>query len=153
MVALVDPDTLQIVENKKLPMAINAIDYNAKRDLYVVGIKGNAAAFAVLDLDDNGQFVELGYYEGNNIDLVSQDVDCDDNYIYVGNSSVGTEHSGKEAVKVYDWDGEYKGIFLVQSMSEQEAIFNYDGKYYITFFAGNGGRVHQIHYNFDLLAE
>ena len=153
MVAFVDPETLTVAENKMVPMSINAIDYNAKHDLYVVGIKGNSAAFAVLDLDDNGEFVELGYYDGHNIGLVSQDVDCDDNYIYVGNSSVGTEHAGKEAVRVYDWDGEYKGIFLVQNMQEQEALFNYGGKYYITFFGGSGGRVYQINYDFSLLGE
>lgn len=153
MVAFVDPDTLQIVGNKTVPMSINAIDYNAKQDLYVVGIKGNSAAFAVLDLDENGEFVELGYYDGNNIGLVSQDVDCDDNYIYVGNSSVGTDHAGMEAVRIYNWDGEYKGIFLVQSMQEQEALFNCNGKYYITFFAGAGGRVYEVNYDFSLVGE
>jgi hypothetical protein len=84
--------------------------------------------------------------------LGSQDVDCDDNYIFVGNSGV-TTMPGMEVVKVYDWNGEYVGIFRVDSVSEQEAIFNYDGKYYITFYTGNGGRVYEIEYDFSLLAE
>lgn len=61
MVAFVDVDTMELAGTRKLDLAIYAIDYNAKRDLYVVGIKGNSAAFAVLDSD----FVELGYYPGN----------------------------------------------------------------------------------------
>jgi hypothetical protein len=148
MVAFVDVDTMELAGTRKLDLAIYAIDYNAKRDLYVVGIKGNSAAFAVLDSD----FVELGYYPGNVLGLGSQDVDCDDNYIFVGNSGV-TTMPGMEVVKVYDWNGEYVGIFRVDSVSEQEAIFNYDGKYYITFYTGNGGRVYEIEYDFSLLAE
>ena len=109
-VAFVDADTLEITEIRELDLSINAIDYNAKRDLYVVGIKGNSAAFAVLDSD----FTELGWYPGNNCGLGSQDVDCDDNYIFVGNSGV-TAMPGMEVVKIYDWNGEYVGIFRAHS--------------------------------------
>lgn len=147
-VAFMDVNTLEVTEIRELDLAINSIDYNVKRDLYVVGIKGNSAAFAVLDPD----FVELGWYPGNNCGLGSQDVDCDDNYIYVGNSGV-TAMPGMEVVKVYDWNGEYLGIFRVDSVSEQEAMFNYDGQYYITFYTGNGGRVFKIDYDFSLLGE
>ena len=147
-VALVDADTLELVEVRELALALNAIDYNPKRDLYVAGIKGNSAAFAVLDAD----FVELGWYPGSNCGLGSQDVDCDDNYIYVGNSGVGVM-PGMEVVKVYDWNGEYVGIFRVDSVSEQEALFNHNGEYYITFYAGNGGRAYKIHYDFSLLGD
>jgi hypothetical protein len=65
-----------------------------------VGIKGSSAAFAILD----SNFVELGYYEGHNLGLSAQDVGCDDNYIYVGNSGVGSTSAGMEIVKVYNWD-------------------------------------------------
>lgn len=147
-VAFVDVNTLELKGTYELDLAINSIDYNAKRDLYVVGIKGNSAAFAILDYN----FVELGWYPGNNCNLGSQDVDCDDNYIYVGNSGVASM-PGMEVVKVYDWNGEYMGIFRVDSVSEQEAIFNHNGKYYITFYTGNGGRVYQINYDFSLLGE
>ena len=147
-VAFVDVDTLEIKEIRQLSLAIYAIDYNAKRDLYVVGIKGNSAAFAVLDSD----FTELGWYPGNNCGLGSQDVDCDDNYIFVGNSGVSVM-PGMEVVKVYDWNGEYVGIFRVDSVSEQEALFNCNGDYYITFYTGTGGRVYKINYDFSLLGE
>lgn len=147
-VAIVDADTLELIKVRELDLAINAIDYNPKRDLYVVGIKGNSAAFAVLDAD----FTELGWYPGNNCGLGSQDVDCDDNYIFVGNSGVSVM-PGMEVVKVYDWNGEYVGIFRVDSVSEQEALFNCNGDYYITFYTGTGGRVYKINYDFSLLGE
>lgn len=148
MIGFVDPETLELVESKYIGIGIANIDYNEKRDLYVVGIKGNSAAFAVLD----SNFTELGYYPGNNVKLGSQDVDCDDKYIFVGNSGVES-NPGMEVVKVYNWDGDYVGMYRVGSVTEQEAIFNYDGKYYITFFTGAGGRLYEINYDFSLLAE
>ncbi len=148
-VTFIDPDTLEIVDVKYLDIAINAIDYSETYDLYVVGIKGSSAAFAVLDAN----FVELGYYEGHNLGLAAQDVGCDDDYIFVGNSGVGTAVAGTEIVKVYDWDGEYKGVFRVGYVSEQEAVFAWDGKYYITFFTNPGGRLFELDLDTSLLED
>lgn len=148
-VTFIDPDTLEIVDVKYLDIAINAIDYSETYDLYVVGIKGSSAAFAVLDAN----FVELGYYEGHNLGLAAQDVGCDDDYIFLGNSGVGTAVAGTEIVKVYDWDGEYKGVFRVGYVSEQEAVFAWDGKYYITFFTNPGGRLFELDLDTSLLED
>ena len=88
-ITFIDPDTLEITEVKYLDIAINAIEYSETYDLYVVGIKGSSAAFAILD----SNFVELGYYDGHDIGLQAQDVGCDDNFIYVGNSGIGTDRT------------------------------------------------------------
>ena len=146
-VSIVNPDTLTIEETFSLEYGIYGIAYNEKRDCYVVGISG-ASSFAILD----SNFVELGYYEGNDIDLANQSVSCDDNYIYVGNSGV-TTNPGMEVVKIYNWMGEYQGIFRVDSVSEQEAFIPINGKNYITFFTGNGGRVYEIDIDYSQLAE
>lgn len=148
LITFIDPETLEIVDTKLLDFAINAIEYSPDYNLYVVGIKGSSAAFAVLDEN----FVELGYYEGHNLELSPQDVDCDKDYIYVGNSGTGSSHVGNEVVKIYNWDGEYQGAFKVASVAEHEALFNYGGKYYIGFFT-NGGRIHEITYDFSLLGK
>lgn len=148
MIGFVDPETLELVESKNIGIQLTSIEYNEKRDLYVIGAKNNPAAFTVLDAN----FVELGYYPGNNVGLGTQDVGCDDNYIFVGNSGVES-NPGMEVVKVYNWDGDYVGMYRVGSVTEQEAIFNYDGKYYITFFTGSGGRLFEINFDFSLLAE
>ena len=146
-ITFIDPDTLEITEVKYLDIAINAIEYSETYDLYVVGIKGSSAAFAILD----SNFVELGYYDGHDIGLQAQDVGCDDNFIYVGNSGIGTDMSGIEAVKVYNWEGEYRGVFRVGNVSEQEAIFAWDGKLYITFYTAPGGRMYQLDLDTSLL--
>ena len=148
MVGYVNVDTLELEESVQLPIAIANIDYNEKRDLYVVGIKGNPNAFAILDTEFN----ELAWYAGNDVGLGSQDVGCDDNYIYIGNSGVQS-NPGMEVVKFYNWDGDYVGMFRVGNVVEQEAVFSIGGKHYITFFTGSGGRLYEIEYDFDLLAE
>ena len=141
MVSIVDPDTLELIGTKTLDMEVGSIAYNESRDQYVVGMVANSAPFAILDADFN----QIAYYEGHHLGLGTQDVDCDDNYIYVGNSG------GWQAVKVYDWDGAYRGVYQVPPLGELESMFNTDGTYYITFGSGNGGRVYKVDYDFSLI--
>lgn len=141
-ISFVDPDTLEITGRKTLEFGIYGITYNEEKDWYVVGISGSSA-FAILDSD----FVELGYYEGHNIGLANQSINTDGKYIYMGNSGVGIM-PGVEVIKVYDWTGEYKGIFRLDSVSEQEAMISCNGINYVTFYSGNGGRVYKV--NLDL---
>ena len=148
-VTFVDPDTLTIEKVIYLDFAINAIDYSATHDLYVVGHKGSSASFSVLDAN----FVELGYYEGHALGLNPQDVGCTDEYIFVGNSGVAGESAGQEVVKVYDWDGTYMGIFRVGNVSEQEAIFEWDDVIYITFYNAPGGRLYRLDMDLSLLEQ
>lgn len=145
-ITFVNPDSLTITGNKILSQNITGIAYNEAHDQYVLA--NGAAQFSIVDADFN----ELIYVEGHSIGLGTQDIDCDDNYIYMGNSGV-VSNPGVEAVKVYDWDGEYKGVYRVDSVNEQEAVFNANGKYYITFYTGNGGRIFEIQYDFSLLED
>jgi hypothetical protein len=142
----VDPETLTITETKTLDYPLTSIAYNYEKDQYVIG--NGSYQFSVLDAN----FQELVYAEGDYIGLGTQDIDCDENYIYVGNSGAASD-PGTEVVKVYDWDGEYVGAFRVDFYTEQEALFNVNGKYYITTYTGSGGRLYEIQYDFDWLAE
>ena len=144
-ISFLDPDTLTITDRKTIGLSIYGIAYHEERDLYVVGIS-NKRDFAILDSD----FKELGYFDGHEVGLTNQSLGCDDNYIFIGNTGV-TANPGVELVKIYDWSGEYKGIFRIDSVSEHEAIICNDGIYYVTFFTGNGGRVYQIDFDLDLL--
>ena len=144
-ISLINPETLEIIETKSLKYGIYGICYNPEKDWYVVGISGSSA-FAILDTE----FVELGYYDGHQIGLANQSISCDSKYIYIGNSGVSV-NPGVEVVKLYDWTGEYKGIFRVDSVSEQEAFIPVNGKNYITFYTGNGGRVYEIEFDYDMI--
>ncbi len=144
-ISFVDPHTLKITDRKTLDFGIYGITYNEEKDWYAVGISGSSA-FAILD----SNFVELGYYEGHDIGLGNQSINTDGKYIYVGNSGV-TANPGVEVVKVYDWTGEYKGIFRWDSVSEQEAMISCNGVHYVTFYTGNGGRVYKADLDLESL--
>lgn len=142
-VSFVDPDTLEVVGRKTLDVTVGAIAYNESRDQYVIGMVGNSAPFAILDADFN----QIAYHDGNYIGLGTQDVDCDDDYIYVGNSGL------TNVVKVYDWNGQYQGIYQTAPLGELESMFNYGGAYYITFATGSAARIYKADYDFSLIRD
>ena len=47
----------------------------------------------------------------------------------------------------------YKGILRIEIQQEQEALMNYDGKYYVTFVMGSGCGVYELQYDFEWLAD
>lgn len=145
-ISFVDPDTLEITGYKTLSRGLNGITYNAARDCYVIGISGKYD-FAIL----NSDFEEISYHKGSETGLGNQSIDCDNNYIYVGNTGHGTEYSGMEVVRVYDWDGNFVAACRIDSFSEHEALINYNGDYWVTFYTGSGGRVYRLEYDFDLM--
>lgn len=140
--SFIDPHTLEVVDRKTLDFPVGAIAYNESRDQYVIGMVGNSAPFAILDADFN----QIAYHGGHQLGFGTQDVDCDDNYIYVGNS-------GGDVIKVYDWDGQYQGIYKTAPLGELESMFNYDGAYYICFAAGSGARIYKADYDFSLIED
>lgn len=142
-ISFVDPETLEIVGRKTLDVTLGAIAYNESRDQYVIGMVGNSAPFAILDADFN----QIAYYDGHYIGLGTQDVDCDDNYIYVGNSGV------TNVIKVYDWNGQFQGIYQTAPLGEMESMFNYGGAYYITFATGSAARIYEADYDFSLIQD
>lgn len=145
-IVFLDPATLTVTGEKTLAMEISTIAYNATRDQYVASDQDEH--FYILDADFN----EILYDEGHDIGLSTQSCDCDDNYIYIGNTGV-TYDPGFEVVKVYNWEGDYVGIFQIEIMEEHQALMNYDGKYYVTYLLGSGCGIYEVQYDFEWLAE
>lgn len=143
-VSFINPDSLELVDSKTLDFEISNIGYCATYDKYVAS--AGRMAFYILDSDFN----QLLYSKGEGIDAAVQGIDCDDKYIYIGNS---LQEKGYETVRVYDWNGEYKFAYRIGSGQEQEAIFHYNDKFYITFYTGNGGTIYEIKYDFSLIKE
>lgn len=142
-ISFVNPDTLQITGRKTLERDMYSIVYNEEKDCYVAGFPGTTA-FAILD----SNFVELAYCKGHSVGLGNQSIETDENYIYIGNSGV-VQNPGVEMVKVYNWDGDYEGVFRWDTVSEQEALIKRGDELYVTFFTGNGGRVFKADKSFD----
>lgn len=145
-ISVVDADTLQVVRVVEVGRYIQSIGYNAKRDQYVVRMSGNWN-FAILD----SEFNEVSYHEtGVTTPLGSQCMTCDDNYIYMLDSGV-TKMPGVECVTLYDWDGNYLGVYRIPSFQESEALIIHNDKMYVTFFNGSGARMYQITMDLSLL--
>lgn len=126
-ISIVDPETLQVEKSFDLDVTVKSISYSAGRDMYVV--RHDGFGFTLLDAD----FKVVAQYEGVDSQLGNQNIFVDDNYIYRLDSGVSAK-PGYEAVVIYDWDGNYLGAFRVDSLTETESLFYYDGSFYVTFF-------------------
>ena len=145
-ISVIDPETFEVERVVELDRNIQSISYSAKRDQYVVRMSGNWN-FAVLDAD----FHEVAYYAtGVQTPLGSQCMVCDDERIYMLDSGV-IKMPGYECITVYDWQGNYLGVYRIPSFQESEAIIIRNGEFYLTFFNGSGGRLYRLELDLSLL--
>lgn len=96
-VSLIDPETLELVETKKIPYSIYSIEYNESRDQYVVGLSGGQS-FTFLDGNlERISGLKAAKPTARTNGYTTQGVTADDNYIYfvLYNQNV---------ITVYDWD-------------------------------------------------
>ena len=107
-VAVIDPSTLKLIENKTLPYYISAIAYEPTRKMFVGAYGGNMKY--VFRLDENGDFVHVkniavssspSYSDG----WSSQGIACDSAFIY----HVWTDSSHNWRIEICDWLGNYRG--------------------------------------------
>ena len=145
-ISVIDPDTLQVEKVVTIDRYIQSIGYSEARDQYVVRISGGWD-FAILDAD----FREVDFLQtGVRTPLGTQCMTCDDEYIYMLDSGV-TKMPGYECFTVYDWEGNYLGVYRIPSVQESEAIIIHQGTFYLTFYNGNGGRLYQLEFDASLL--
>ena len=134
-VSLIDPETLELVETKTLPLNIFSMDYNAKRDRYVVGKSGGQDFATLMDLTDIRH-----HYAAINTRFTTQGVCCDDDYIYF------VQHN-RPCIMKYDWTGAFvEYIPLVGIDHEPENICIINGKMYVSenTFINNVSSVYEV---------
>ncbi len=122
-ISLVDPDTLEVVEVKRLTTGGQySIAYNPKRDRYAIG-KSMCYDIGIL----NSDFELIETFEGED-GYIKQGMECDDEFIYFF-------HTGKKNnwVWVYDWDGNYQKKFKVPMVGESENLFVRGNKFIAAF--------------------
>lgn len=149
LLTVIDPETLEAVGTVTLEKAVSAIAYCAERDQYVVRRDSSQGwDFAVLDAD----FQWVAEYSGVNSLLGMQNIACDENYIYRLDSGCVAK-PGTEGIAVYDWEGNYQGVYRIaidmggsnlMEVGETEALFMYDGKFYLSILSGSGGRFYHL---------
>ena len=132
-VSVVDPDTLEILETKKIPQRHFSIAYNPNKGLYVAG-KSRTYDFVLLD-DDFRPVRLLPGVEG----YVKQGLECDDEFIYFF-------QTGKEAnwIFVFDWEGSLIRKIVVPMVGESESLF-VRGDRFVAAFNNHADRVVEIY--------
>ena len=130
MLSFIDPDTLEVVETKKLDMRMYCIAYCEERDQYVVGLSGGFQ-HVILDADFN----VLDFVSGKDTGLVKQGVDCDEKYIYFPQCA---ENNSVNQIVVYDWEGNYVNTVKISAFQEVESMFHVEDETYIAFNASGG---------------
>lgn len=128
--SFIDKDTLTITGSVEMPMRVISVTYNESRDQYVV-VHNHDRQFSILD----SQFNILSTYDMVEDMFSNQDIDCDDQYIYLlqWQSSNG---SNVNYIGVYDWDGNYVNRIKVRSLSEIESMFHIGDRVILAFYAG-----------------
>ena len=129
---IVNPDTLEVIEQIKPGFEAYAISYNAARDQFAIGISGSYDSYIT-----DGDFNIIKRIPGINTGITKQGMDSDDTYIYFPQWN---DKDDTNFIVVYDWDGNYVNTLEVNSFQEIESMFNVDGEIYIAF-AGNGCKV------------
>ncbi len=130
LVTLLDPETLEFVETVKLPLKIFSMDYNAKRDRYVVGKSGGQNFATLKDL------TEIRHeYEAIHTRFTTQGVGSDDDYIYF------VQHN-KACLMKYDWAGNFVEFIPLMDVSglEPENVCFINGRLYVSFNTFVDGR-------------
>ena len=151
-ISFMDPDTLDIVNPKNIigieqmkssatfydeyitiDTDVYAIDYNATREQYVIGI-ANVYQFSIYDANFNK--VSGPYSHSTEVkegEYTKQGVGSDDGYIYF-------IYYNKNKIEVFDWSGQFVTLIttdikepsIIEPKTEPENIFIYNNEIYIT---------------------
>lgn len=74
---IINPDTLELIEQVKLPYKAYAISYNAAKNQFLIGISGSFDSYIT-----DGEFNIIKRIPGIDTGLTKQGMDSDDTYIY-----------------------------------------------------------------------
>lgn len=123
-ITIVDPETLEIKGYEESPMPLYALEYNAKRNMYVAGISGKRE-FCFLDSALN-PIGEKTYRTVPATDrYTKQDICADDDLLYfiLWDGKHKDMEDFQNLVAIYDWNGDYKGVLEFNvGVEEPESI-------------------------------
>ncbi len=122
ILTIVDPDTLEFIEDINIEAGSGAITYNAKRDIYAISQGGKSLHF----LTSEFELIE-SLTRTDSFGYTAQGMGSDDNYIYFPMSSTDN------ILVVYDWEGNFVTKIQIPVNMESESMFWVNGKYYIAY--------------------
>ena len=127
----VDPETLTVIgtEDVSVPGTPYAITYNASKDCFVIAASGK------LHITDGDFKVKTEFYMVIDGRYATQDLDSDDDYIFMNMSPIKGKASNNIVV-VYSWETGYIKTVQMKAPWESESLMNFGGNRYATFNTG-----------------
>lgn len=124
-VCIVDPDTLELLENFQIESLNWAIEYLPDRDEYLTA---HNFSFYLTD----AEFHEIQKIECAHKDYVSQGICYDGQYLYDVRYNTNDTRKGTHYIVVQDLDGNDYGEFpLLKTSMEPENMFRYGNVFYL----------------------
>ncbi|MBE6702787.1 MAG: hypothetical protein E7585_05190 [Ruminococcaceae bacterium] len=140
-----DADTLELVDQTDLPFPFYAIEYNEKRDQYLIGLSGTRE-FRFLNADFSPTDDRIFRTAPLTDRCVKQGICADDELLYfiLWDGRHKAEPDFQNRIAVYDWNGDFRGLLHFNvGVQEPESISIVSGQIHAVC-----GRSHPIIYRF-----
>lgn len=133
IITLVNPETLEFIEDVNIEKGAGAITYNPATNSYAISQGGKS--LHMLDAD-------LKYvisHERTKLDgYTAQGMGSDEGYIYFPMSG-----SGQNILDTFDWEGNRITQIILPTPHESESLFYVNGRHFVSFNY-NGGTIYEI---------
>ncbi|MCQ2354377.1 MAG: hypothetical protein MJ102_04635 [Clostridia bacterium] len=143
ILTFVNPETLELIENKNISKGAGAISYNPVLKKYAIGQAGKSlhilnTSLSVMNSVDRTQkdnAIADGY--------ITQGMGSDEKYIYFPMNLTGNKEN---VIVVYDWNGKYITRIKLEVAMESESMFVTPGEeYYVSFYKNKqGALLHKV---------
>ena len=133
ILTLVNPDTLDFIEDVNIEKGAGAITYNPNTDSYAISQGGKSLHMLDKDLKYVTSFDRTkpdGY--------TAQGMGSDETYIYFPMSS-----SSQNILDTFDWEGNPVCHIILPTAHESESLFYVNGRHFVSFNY-NGATVYEI---------
>lgn len=120
---------------------VGALVYSPDRDTYAASQGGNCVFYMGADLayDSSKDYSRNRTTEGSG-SHTAQGMGCDVDYVYFPMSG-----SSNNILVAYDWKGNYKKTFTLDTTKESESMFEHNGVYYVNYYtSGNGAQLYRV---------
>ena len=133
ILTLVNPETLEFIEDVNIEKGSGAITYNPNTDSYAISQGGKSLHMLDKDLKYVTSFDRTkpdGY--------TAQGMGSDDQYIFFPMSG-----SAQNILDTFDWEGNPVGQIIIPTKHESESLFFVNGRHFVAFNV-NGSTVYEI---------
>jgi hypothetical protein len=142
IITLVNPETLEFIENVDIEKGAGAITYNPATGSYAISQGGKS--LHMLDAD----LTYITSHERTKLDgYTAQGMGSDEKYIYFPMSG-----AGQNILDTFDWDGNRICQVILPTPHESESLFYVNGRHFVSFNY-DGGTVYEIFFRCILLGE